>query len=164
MIKYQFMTNANPKFFESLKMDSIKKAEFIESVNEIVQENDEVKYKAIRKSIDQRSREMGLKRKDYKSYVSNSLFINFLKKDYEPIYEGIEIPVLYIIGELDDIVESSSNIKFLTEISNDNIDVEVVEGMNHMLNENIYSHVGQHIYHINDYSIEKIIDWINQVK
>lgn len=162
VLKHQYEIEPKLLFFvENLKMSPNRKIEIIELVNEVVQNNKELTYSKIKKKIDQRAKGLGYKRKEYKSYISNILFMNLLKKDYEKTYKSLQIPVFYIIGSNDEIVNPSINIEQLININNKNIDIEVVEGLYHMLTPKIFREHLPDVYHIDDNALSKILEWIN---
>lgn len=160
MIKYQYKYDPNIPFFETLKMEQEKKGEFIDLVNEVVQSNQNLKNQEIKKKIDQRAKSLNIKRKAYKSYISYTLFISLLKKDYEATYMNINKPVLYIIGSLDELVDPVSNTELLSTMHNENIDVKVVDGLYHMLSSKKFSIHEQDIYNIDDNALSKILEWV----
>ncbi|KEO73261.1 serine aminopeptidase domain-containing protein [Anditalea andensis] len=160
MVKYQYVSDPNLPFFETLKMEHKKKGEFIDLVNEVVQSNKNLKNQEIKKIIDQQAKLLNIKRKDYKSYISYTLFISLLKKDYEATYKNINIPVLYIIGALDELVDPISNTELLSKMGNKKIDVQVVDGLYHMLTPKKFSEHKPDIYNIDDNALSKILEWV----
>ncbi|GGZ24789.1 hypothetical protein GCM10007049_16490 [Echinicola pacifica] len=161
-VRFQYEKGSNKGFFKTLKIPSDRHAEFIDLVNTTIQLNKYEKNSKIRKVIDKAAKSSGFNKGDYQEYLSSTLFISLLKKDYEATYKNIESPVFYIIGSMDEIVDPIKNTQILREIKNNNIDICVMPNLYHMLSKEKFSEPGPKVYLIEDEANSKIIQWITK--
>ena len=157
IIRYQYDIGTNPGFFESLKISDERKGEFIDLVNIVVQSNLELKNPAIRKEIVRVATSKEFKRGDFKAYLSNTLFISFLKKDYESSYRNLSVPTLYIIGAKDEMVDPIENSRIVEGLNNSNIEVSIASDLYHMLKKKRFSSADPEAYLMDDFALNKIV-------
>jgi hypothetical protein len=70
---------------------------------------------------------------------------------------------LFIIGSEDRIVSSDQETKKLDSFSNANVDIKVIENVNHWLADKIGpSKMEKSLYHMNASAIKEIIHWVNE--
>ena len=161
ILRYQFQKGSNPYFFNSLKFSDSKKIEFIDLVNSTIQNNKEEKYNEIRKIIKKEAKLIGFSFSEYKKYLSNSLFLNLLKKDYEDFYLKASIPILYIIGEKDEMVDPIRNIEIIKNLENKNIEFYIAKDLYHMLTKEKFTEPGPTVYLMDEKPIMSIVSWLS---
>ncbi|MBW3518059.1 alpha/beta hydrolase [Flavobacterium sp. NKUCC04_CG] len=76
-------------------------------------------------------------------------------KDNSPLYRNLSIPLFYMIGDQDILVDPVANVALLKSYANPKITIEVLEGENHFFAEG-YS------YDIHQNPKDKIVEWILQ--
>lgn len=74
-------------------------------------------------------------------------------KDNQDKYRAIAIPMFYMIGDQDVLVDPISNVELLQSFHNKNITIEVLEGENHFFADG-------ESYEIHQEPKQKIVDWV----
>lgn len=85
------------------------------------------------------------------------------KISFKEVYKSLNIPVLFITGTNDSVVDHVNTIKLLKELNNPNIEIKLLEGLNHFLRkgyDDFYETKDyKHIYEINEEALRLIINW-----
>ncbi len=150
---------------EDLRIKGIKaKIELMESIRQAVAENLDKRglelYKAIIKSL----KTKGYKKKEFNRLIAISNTTDMIKANYEEVYRYIGIPMLYIIGSNDRVVDPKRNIEILKGFHNNHIKIAVMKGLNHYLNDVAQSKVKpSDIYRIDKTAMDTIIDFVRSV-
>ncbi|WP_282081133.1 alpha/beta hydrolase [Aquimarina algiphila] len=161
--KYQLMSGLN-NYHNVLKYDSVeKKLEVMDLIHNLVAKNQEMDNLALSKYIDKEMKKKGYKPRDFGWYHVKPMKKDILKKNYEPVYQNINIPLLYIIGSNDRYVDPINNVKILKNFNNDNISLKVFDKLNHMLRKEVVIKRDKTTYNIEEYPLKYILDWIKNV-
>lgn len=165
-LKYQISTGVNTFDKELNFDDSAKKIEIISIAQNIIAENPEMDDLKLSKELKKATRKHGYKRKNYDRYT----FWTFpsrkdlLRQNNETTYKELEIPMLYIIGSEDIFVDPETNIEFLNNIDNENIQVMELPGLNHYLTKEKMVpdelSMTKSLYEIDKVALMKITNWI----
>ncbi|MDT0691592.1 alpha/beta hydrolase [Salegentibacter sp. F188] len=97
-----------------------------------------------------------------KGFLNDPIFMEVIRKDYTTTLETIEVPVLYLVGENDNILNSDLESDFVSSLENSHIKVIQYEGLNHYLTER-NAPVGTSLYKIDKEPLEDIIQWIKNI-
>lgn len=89
-------------------------------------------------------------------YTQRSL----IKKDFEQMYATLEIPTLYVIGSKDIIVDPVAGVEKLKSLGNNNIEIKVLEGLDHYLTTEPELILGKEMYDIDENASACMINWI----
>jgi len=165
-LKYQISTGVNTFDKELNFDDSEKKIEIISITQNIIAENPEMDDLKLSKELKKATRKHGYKRKNYDRYT----FWTFpsrkdlLRQNNETMYKELEIPMLYIIGSEDIFVNPKTNIEFLNNLDNENIQVMELPGLNHYLTKEKMVpdelSMTKSLYEIDKVALMKITNWI----
>ena len=162
-VKYQIQQGAK-NYDDQIKGNNLEeKLEVLEFVHNEIDNNLSKGTWEIWQNIKKEARRNGIKRNYYKNYVIHSN-VEFAKLDNSEIYENIEIPTLYIIGENDKLVNPISNITTLRNFENNKIEIKEFIGLNHFLKteEIKMSELNNEIYNIDNKATDFIISWVKR--
>ncbi|WP_055448667.1 alpha/beta hydrolase [Lacinutrix mariniflava] len=85
------------------------------------------------------------------------------KTTFKEVYESLKIPVLFITGTNDTVVNSVNTYKLLKELNNPKIEIQILEGLNHFLRigiDNFYKTKDYNsLYEIDENALNIIIKW-----
>lgn len=97
-----------------------------------------------------------------KGFLNDPIFMEVIKKDYTTTLETMEVPVLYLVGDNDNILNSDLESDFVRSLENSHIKIFQYEGLNHYLTER-NAPVGTSLYKIDKEPLEDIIQWIKNI-
>jgi len=96
--------------------------------------------------------------------TSNSL----REKNFKLLFQNIEIPVLYIVGNQDNIINHQNGITLLKKITNNNITIKIMNGLDHFLTKNnddwLKNNAFDSLYKIDNEALITILNWIKKIK
>ena len=164
--KYQIKTGVN-KFDSQLKFNNDnKKIEIISIAQRVIQENladDDLK---LSRKINKETKKNGYKRRNYDRFQFWTFpsMKDMLRQNFEATYKKSVIPILYIIGSNDKFVDPITNAELLKKFKNKNIDIQIIDGLNHYLTRtnidlNNLKMVSS-FYKIDKLALKTIINWI----
>ena len=159
-IKFQIKTGQNT-FKEDIKFDEIdKKLEIVEALHQVVEANKEDDNWTLSKKLDKTAKKIGYTKDHYTRfpYLTFACEKDIVRKNFEPVYKNIKIPVLYIIGTKDTYVDSNSETKLLESFENNNITIKKMDGLNHYLTSTKLTL--NNLYEIDENALSEIINWI----
>ncbi len=96
-------------------------------------------------------------------YATFPSYRSLIKKDFEKMYAAIDVPVLYIIGTNDLIVEAKAEVEKLNSLGNKNTTIKVMDGLDHFLTTETELIQSKEIYHIDASASDAIIQWIKAI-
>jgi pimeloyl-ACP methyl ester carboxylesterase len=76
------------------------------------------------------------------------------------MYATLEIPTLYVIGSKDIIVDPVAGVEKLKSLGNNNIEIKVLEGLEHYLTTEPELILGKEMYDIDENASACMIKWI----
>jgi len=151
--KYQAKNNTN-NFYQIKGKTQDQVVELLNLIYPIIVHNED--FKTIREKSKKIAKENGFK-KDFYQFISPA-HIDHVKQDHEETYKIIEIPVLYIIGANDKFVNPMSETELLKSFNNKNIDIVILEELNHYLTER--NPKGRtSLYQMDKVALEEIMNW-----
>jgi alpha-beta hydrolase superfamily lysophospholipase len=154
-IKYQALTNSDG-FYSIDNKTTDEVINFIDTLSKMVVLNDD--YKVIKQKGKKIMKGMGFKKGLH--IVVNSLQIDLIKQNHEETYKNCIVPILYIIGSEDRIVSNINEIKVLERLNNANIEMEIIDHVNHWLSNKISpTQMEKSLYQMNNIAMSKIINW-----
>lgn len=148
-LKYQVTTMTDG--WSSVKNKSTKEViNFIEALGEIVLVDDDFK------TTKEKAKAL-IKQMDFKKgrHIVNPIIIDLMKQKHEKTYQTSTAPMLYIIGTEDRHVSSKNEIIALERLSNPNIEIKIIENVDHYLSDELATSV----YFMNEIAINEIINW-----
>ena len=160
-IKYQIEKGIK-SYNDLIKAESVeKKIELLDIIHRVIANNTDKDINAIYKLIVKETKKKGFKKKQFKYYVSSPNTISILKKNFEETYKNIDIPLLYIIGANDQLINPKRSIKILNSYNNPRITATSIDGLNHFLNKKKLSDIkASDIYNIEKKASDFIINWL----
>lgn len=168
-LKYQIRTGVNTFDKELIYDDLEEKIEIINVVQSVISKNPELDDLQLSKELKKATRKHGYKRKNYDRFT----FWTFpsrkdlLRQNNEMTYKELEIPMLYIIGSEDIFVDPRTNIAFLENLQNDNIQTIELKELNHFLTkEKMVSNelnMSKSYYEMDEIALNSIINWIKKI-
>lgn len=164
-LKYQIKTGRNT-FDQTLIYNNIEdKIKIIEVAQDVVKNNINDDHLTLCKKIKKEAKQAGYTKKNYDrfSFWTFPTTTELLKQNHEPTYKEIKIPMLYIIGSNDSFVNPIANEQLLTSFKNPNIQIKVIDGLNHYLRPETDLKREDPIYIINDNAANQIINWTKQL-
>lgn len=162
-LKYQIESGQN-SFDDVLKYDDkAKKLEIMTALHKVVEENQSLDNWKMTKKLDKAARKLDYSPANYDRfpYLTLASEKDIVRKNFEPVYAGITIPVLYIIGSEDIFVDPVAETALLQSFANKNIQIAKVEGLNHYLTKGKLS--AATMYAIDADAGMQIINWINKL-
>src|SRR6218665_331669 len=159
-IKYQIKTEQNT-FKDDIIFDDInKKIEIVTALHKVVEENLNDDNLALGKKLDKVSKQIGYTKEHYNRFPYLT-FVNekdIVRKNFEPAYKNIKIPVLYIIGRKDTYVDPESETRLLSSFENENITIRMFNGLSHYLTASELTL--KNMYDIDKTASTEIVNWI----
>ena len=160
-IKYQIKSGQNT-FPDVLKFDDIdKKLEIVTALHKVIEENkEETDNWTLSKKLEKTAKKIGYTKDNYSRfpYLTLASEKDIVRKDFEPAYKNIKIPVLYIIGTKDIFVDPEAETKLLENFANSNISIKKMDGLSHYLTKSKLTL--QNLYEIDKNALSEIINWI----
>ena len=154
-IKYQALTN-NDGFYSIENKTTDEVITFIDTLSKMIVLNDD--YKVIKQKGKKIMKGMGFKKGLH--IVVNPLQVDLIKQNHEETYKNCTVPILYIVGSKDKIVSSIGETKALKRLNNVNIEIKVIDNVNHWLSDKIDpTKMEKSLYQMNDTAIDEIINW-----
>lgn len=126
---------------------------FLEGFFKIISENTIVPKNKLKKYI----KEKGFN-KNWITIIQDDLLIEMLTSNLEYVIETIEIPVLYLTGTKDKVINHQKEVDLLRKLNNQNIEVHIFEGLNHWLTDK-NAKVGDSLYDMDESVLNKITNW-----
>ncbi|WP_427873080.1 alpha/beta hydrolase [Flavobacterium sp. MMS24-S5] len=105
----------------------------------------------------------------YGRFTKSQFPFNSIKKvSAKTVFENIHIPLLFIAGSNDSFLESEKTADLLRSVNNKNIDVRIIDGLNHFLikgNDN-WKETKKYndLYDMSQKALTEIITWIKNLK
>lgn len=159
-IKYQITSGQNT-FKNDIVFDDInKKLEIVTVLHKVVEDNLNDDNLALGKKLDKASKQIGYTKEHYTRFPYLT-FVNekdIVRKNFEPAYKNIKIPVLYIIGSKDTFVNPESETQLLSSFENKNITITKFDGLNHYLTASELKL--NTMYDIDKTPVAEIVNWI----
>ena len=89
------------------------------------------------------------------------------KTTFKEVYKSLKVPVLFITGTNNSVVNSEDTFKLLKELNNPKIEIQILEGLNHYLRIGVddffetkdYSP----LYEIDENALNIIIEWTKNI-
>ena len=94
-----------------------------------------------------------------KDFLSDDVFMELVRKDYETVIRNLSIPTLYFVGSDDAILNAKLESDYIKSFKNEFIEVKIFEDLNHYLTEK-NAPVGTSLYKMDKAPLNKIISWI----
>ncbi len=135
----------------------------IDTFNILIRSIDD--YELVKKKCNKIRRKQKFPKSISRIYLSPQI-VDIVKIDTEFLYKKIDIPTLFIIGDKDKLIDVKYGANKLKEFDNKNLRIEVLENMDHCLTYNMgeWSKSNEsNIREIDDFAIDKIINWINEL-
>lgn len=88
---------------------------------------------------------------------------SLIKKDFEQMYANVEVPMLYIIGTNDIIVDPVAGVEKLKSLGNTKVEIKVLDGLDHYLTTEPELILGKEMYNIDEKASTYIINWIKEI-
>ena len=129
------------------------------AIRDILAENPGLNENKIHKLVKKEVKRRGIE--GYKWLYGMSMDI--MMADLEPIYAGVSVPMLYIIGGNDAFVGPGEETIKLKSFDNPNIKVKVFDEFDHYLTKRNVASIEDNIYDIDNEASEYIVNWINQL-
>jgi alpha-beta hydrolase superfamily lysophospholipase len=152
--KYQTINDYFSEFYQIKGKTQEQVVELLNLIYPIIVSNDD--FKTIRVKAKKIAKENGFK-KDFYKFISPT-HIDLVKQNYEETYKNINIPVLYIIGGNDKFVNPKSETEILKSFNNTNIQIKIMDGLNHWLTEK-NADAGTSLYQMDTSALKGIINW-----
>lgn len=162
-LKYQLKKGQN-SFNEYFKDKSTEeKLQMLTALHKVVEDNKQLDNWPLSKKLDKEYKKLKYTDKDYVRfpYLTVASEKDIVKKDFEPAYKNIEIPLFYIVGTQDTYVDPAAETQLLESFNNNNITVKRAEGLNHYLTAGKLTLVN--MYEIHPDAVNEIITWINKL-
>jgi len=160
---FVYQVETKNKFASHLPIeDSALRKELIIEINRLVVKNKNLNATEIFKVVKPVLKKRGIKKKYIGWYVYPEN-LEIIRANYEEVYEKINIPLLYIIGDNDKFVDPISNTKLLRSFDNPLISVVNFEGLNHYMTSGELTEVNGKIYDMNSEVLIKILTWIKEL-
>jgi alpha-beta hydrolase superfamily lysophospholipase len=157
-LQYQAVTNSDG-FYTVENKTKEEIVSFIDTVSKMIVLHDD--YKTIKREGKKIMKERGFKKALH--IIVNPLQVDLVKQDHEATYKNCASPLLFIIGSEDRIVSSDQETKKLDSFNNANVDIKIIENVNHWLADKIGpSKMEKSLYHMNASAIKEIIHWVNE--
>lgn len=159
-IKYQIKTGQNT-FKEDIKFDEIdKKIEIVEALHTVVETNKDDDDWTLSKKLDKAAKQIGYTKNHYSRfpYLTLASEKDIVRQNFEPAYQNIKIPVLYIIGTKDTYVNPDGETQLLESFENKNITIKEMDGLTHYLTKEKLTL--SNLYEIDETALSEIINWI----
>ncbi|TDS60188.1 alpha/beta hydrolase [Myroides indicus] len=83
-----------------------------------------------------------------------------IKKDFEKMYANVEVPMLYIIGTNDIIVDPVAGVEKLKSLGNTKVEIKVLDGLDHYLTTEPELVLGKEMYYIDEKASAYMVNWI----
>lgn len=159
-IKYQIASGQNT-FKDDIIFDDInKKIEIVTALHKVVEENINDDNQTLGRKLDKVSKQIGYTKEHYTRFPYLT-FVNekdIVRKNFEPAYKNIKIPLLYIIGSKDTYVNPESETQLLSSFENINITISKFDGLSHYLTASELTL--KNMYDIDKTASAKIVNWI----
>jgi len=163
-IKYQIVSGQN-NFNDLITIDDVdRKLEIVSALHKVVEENPDVDDWSLTKKLDKVSRKIGYTKKYYSRfpYLTLASEKDIVRKNFEPTYKNIQVPVLYIVGSRDTFIDPVAEIKTIEGFGNENITAIKMKGLTHYLTSGKLTL--QTLYEIDNSAVAAILEWLNQLK
>lgn len=162
-LKYQLKKGQNSfnEYFKDKSTD--EKLQMLTALHKIVEDNKQLDIWPLAKKLDKEYKRLKYTDKDYVRfpYLTVASEKDIVKKDFEPDYKNIEIPLFYIVGEQDTYIDPEAETQLLESFNNNNITVKKAEGLNHYLTASKLTLAN--MYEIHPDAVKEIISWLNKL-
>lgn len=160
LFKYQIKTGLNKQEKNLQYSDDETKFKVMDSISKIIDRNAALDLMSLRKVVYSTMKKYGYKKNDFGWYITFSSYLEIIKKNFIPVYENITIPTIYIIGDNDIFVDPVANTTLLKKTNNKNIDIKVIESLNHYLTSSKNLELNASMYEMDDVAKTYLLDWI----
>jgi len=111
------------------------------------------------------AKKQGYNQKRYEGFSYGTFFSQkaIMKKDFEKMYTNLSIPTLYIIGTNDIFVDPVAEVEKLKSLKNKNVEIKVLDGLNHYLTTEHEVKLGKEMYNIDENASSCIVNWIKSI-
>lgn len=164
-IKYQFKSRNNDKDLRKLfkTKDTVKIWELLTLIQSTVFENRDKDYNEIYNSVEKKAKEKGYKERQIRRFLVNPNNMDLMRYNFDSTYSTIDIPVLYIIGSEDSLVEPRKSIEIIDSYNNKSITAILFENLNHFLTKSgKIVKMTNELYKMDKEAEKIIIDWIKE--
>lgn len=151
--KYQALNNTSD-FYQIKGKTQPEIVELLNLIYPIIINSDEIK--SIRERAKKIAKANGFKRDFYK-FITPA-HIDHVKQNHEETYRNTKVPILYIVGENDKFINPISETQLLESFNNTNIDIKIMEELNHWLTEK-NAKAGTSLYMMDENALNEIINW-----
>lgn len=158
-LKYQVTTNIGG--FYTVKGKSPNEViHFIDAVRKAIQADEN--YKASRKKAKITIKQLNF----FKGrHIINPVMIDLMKQNHEETYKTSRVPILFIIGSKDRIVNGKDEIRILKKLNNPNITISLINNADHYLNDKgELRKKGISPYNMTSTALRDIINWTLELK
>ena len=153
-LKYQVSTNIGG-FYTVRGKTTDEVLHFIELVRKTAQADEG--YRTTKKKAKAIIKQLNFQKG---SHIIKPVIIDLMKQNHEETYRTSKIPILYIIGSQDKLVNSEDEIKTLESINNPNITISLITGADHYLNDIVdSSKESKSPYRMTTNALNEIITW-----
>ena len=164
-IKYQFRSRNNDEDLRKLfKVKDVEKIwDLLSLIQSTVYDNLDKDYIGIYNSVEKKAKEKGYKEKQIRKFLVNPNNMDLMKYNFDNTYINSTIPILFIIGSEDSLIEANKSIEIINSYGNNNIEPILFEGLNHFLtNSGKVTKMTNELYQMDKIALEKIIKWIKE--
>ncbi|AWG26056.1 alpha/beta hydrolase [Flavobacterium kingsejongi] len=161
-IKYQILSGQN-SFDDALKYNTTEeKFAVMDALHKVVEENRNDEDWPLSKKLNKASKKIGYDSSRYTRfpYLTLSSEKDFVRKNFEPAYQSLKIPTLYIVGIKDTFVSAEAETKVLESFNNDAITIVKMDGLTHYLTQPDLT--PETMYQIDPAAVRIILNWITE--
>ncbi|WP_226389149.1 alpha/beta fold hydrolase [Penaeicola halotolerans] len=130
---------------------------FLEGYKQVLTESDKTSFK---KDLKNYIKASGFQKK-FIRLAKDDLFVEMSKIDLEATLKEANIPILYLTGTKDNIIDNEKEVNLIYSFENENIEVHIYEGLNHYLTDR-NGKVGSSLYQMDEEPLSLIIDWLSE--
>ncbi|MCH7408636.1 alpha/beta hydrolase [Belliella sp. DSM 111904] len=159
------LENDNPTLKDKFKYNTLEeKVSVVEIINDEIGKNSHLPNQEIRKIAYRKAKEIGYTKRRYNkfSYFSTPYNLEMIKRNFEPIFENLAIPTLYVIGEKDQFISAESETQLLKSIKNSKIKIKVFDRLGHFFKEDPVDIMGA--YNMDHEPKEFITNWVRDLE
>ena len=154
-IQYQAQRNTDG-FYSSENKSTKEVIEYIDTMSQLILQYDN--YKTIKRKGKKKMKEMGFKKALH--MIINPLQVDLVRQNHEATYQNCPVPLLYIVGTEDRIVSPINEPEVLKSLNNPNVDIQIIEGVNHWLSDQIApTKMDASLYLMNPIALDAIVLW-----
>ncbi|VXB64074.1 conserved exported hypothetical protein [Flavobacterium sp. 9AF] len=157
-----FVTNQIKMDYEKIIPEIMRKDKskeetlvFLDGLFKIISNNELFNQSNIKKYI----KEKGFNKK-CSAIIQDDLLVEMLTTNLESVVETISIPVLYLTGTKNKIIDYEKEIDLLRKFNNQNIEIQIFKDLNHWLTDK-NAVIGDSLYNMDETALNAIKKWSN---